>query len=68
MITNGLPILANATGTINSFTIPTQFNGDVLATMQARYADGSPAGPASWTSYQGYATAFSANYPITTFP
>lgn len=68
VITNGLPILANAAGTINSFTIPTQFNGDVLATMQAQYADGSPAGPASWTSYQEYATAFSAVYTHNDIP
>ena len=62
VITSGLPVLADARGTARSFTIPTQFNGDVLATMQARYADGSNAGPAGWTSYQEYATAFSADY------
>ena len=39
-----------ATGSTSSFAIPTQFNGDVLSTMQARYADGSNAGPATWTA------------------
>lgn len=32
--------------------IPTAFNGDLLATMEARRADGSPAGPASWTPFK----------------
>ena len=62
VITNGRPVLASAAGTASSFAIPAQFNGDVLATMQAKYADGSNAGPAGWTSYQEYATAFSADY------
>jgi len=36
--------------------------------MQARYADGSNAGSASWTSYQEYATAFSADYTRNDIP
>ena len=39
-----------------------QFNGDILSTMQAQYADGSNAGPANWTSYQKYSTAFAVDY------
>ena len=66
VITNGRPVLAGAAGTTSSFAIPAQFNGDVLATMQAQYADGSNAG--RWTSYQEYATAFSPTTPITTSP
>ncbi|MGW1915747.1 hypothetical protein ACWCQS_34770 [Streptomyces sp. NPDC002076] len=30
-------------------TVPTQFHGDLLATMEATYADGTNAGPADWT-------------------
>jgi hypothetical protein len=38
---------AGASGSTASFAIPTQFRGDQLATMEARYADGTPAGPAN---------------------
>ncbi|GAA3829251.1 cellulase family glycosylhydrolase [Streptomyces phyllanthi] len=54
------PVLSNALGSTSGLTIPTQFRGDMLATMEARYDDGSNAGPASWTSYQQWDTAFSA--------
>ncbi len=59
VITYGPVTQVNATGdTTNALTIPTQFNGDVLATMEAKYADGSGAGPASWTTYQQFGYAF----------
>ncbi|HZU55183.1 MAG TPA: cellulase family glycosylhydrolase [Actinocrinis sp.] len=63
VISNDTPVLAAATGTTSAFEIPTQFNGDVLATMEAKYDDGSNAGPASWTSYQQFTTAFAPDYP-----
>jgi len=63
VITNDVPVLSAATGATGSFTIPTRFRGDVLATMEAKYADGANAGPASWTSYQGFGSAFSPDYP-----
>lgn len=63
VITNDTPVVSDATGTTASFAIPTRFNGDVLATMEAKYADGSGAGPASWTSYQEFTTAFAPDYP-----
>ena len=63
IVTNAAPVLAAATGTTDSFTIPTQFNGDTLSMMQSVYADGTDAGQATWTSYQGYSTSFSADYP-----
>lgn len=54
---------SNATGTAaGGLTIPTQFNGDVLATMEAKYADGSGAGPASWTTYQAFTSSFAPDY------
>jgi endoglucanase len=62
VITYDTPVLSNATGTTSSFAIPTQFRGDVLATMEAKYADGSNAGPANWTSYQQFSTAFAPDY------
>ena len=68
VIVSSQPTLSATTGTTSSFVIPTQFNGDVLSTMQAQYADGSNAGPASWTSYQEYSTAFAADYANNDIP
>ncbi|WP_329223642.1 cellulase family glycosylhydrolase [Streptomyces sp. NBC_01485] len=56
------PVLSQASGTTNSFAVPTQFRGDTLATMEAKYADGRNAGPADWTSYQQFDTAFAPDY------
>jgi endoglucanase len=56
------PVLADATGTTATLAIPTQFHGDLLATMEATYADGSNAGPASWTPYQQFGYSFSPDY------
>lgn len=63
VITNDTPVLSNATATTDSFAVPTQFHGDVLATMEAKYADGSNAGPDNWTSYKAFNAAFSPDYP-----
>ncbi|MFD8864370.1 cellulase family glycosylhydrolase [Streptomyces sp. NPDC059590] len=63
IITYDPPVLSNASGTTGSFTIPTQYRGDVLATMEAKYADGSNAGQATWTPFQEFNTAFSPDYP-----
>lgn len=52
------PVLQDATGTTDAFAIPTAFNGDRLATMEAHYLDGTFAGPHSWTSYKEYDVAF----------
>jgi len=60
------PTQAAATGTTNSFAIPTEFHGDQLATMEAEYADGSPAGPANWTPYKEFWTHFQPDYDANT--
>ncbi|MFH8800983.1 cellulase family glycosylhydrolase [Streptomyces sp. NPDC017936] len=60
VITYDVPVLSDASGDTGGLTIPTRFRGDMLATMEARYDDGSNAGPANWTSYQQWDTAFSA--------
>lgn len=52
------PVLQDATGTTDAFAVPTEFRGDRLATMEARYLDGSNAGPQSWTSYKEYDVTF----------
>lgn len=62
LISHDRPVLQNATGTTSSFNIPTAFNGDQLATMEARYADGSNAGPHNWTSYKEFDVTFAPNY------
>jgi endoglucanase len=49
----GSPELSPVAGTTaGNLVIPTAFNGDLLATMEARRADGSPAGPANWTVFK----------------
>ncbi|TNH31733.1 cellulase [Micromonospora orduensis] len=60
------PTQSAASGTTSSFTIPTQFRGDQLATMEAKYADGSPAGPANWTSYKEFWSNFQPDYTANT--
>ncbi|MGW0503899.1 cellulase family glycosylhydrolase [Micromonospora sp. NPDC003241] len=62
IVTYDPPVLSNATGTTSAFTIPTQFRGDQLATMEAKYADGSNAGPHDWTSYKEFDVAFAPDY------
>ncbi|MEV4479558.1 cellulase family glycosylhydrolase [Micromonospora coxensis] len=62
VITYDRPVLQNATGTTSSFAVPTAFRGDQLATMEARYADGTNAGPHNWTSFKEFDRAFAPNY------
>jgi endoglucanase len=52
------PILSNASGSTAGFALPAQFRGDQLATMEARYADGSNAGPYNWTPFKEFWTHF----------
>ncbi|MFI0538383.1 cellulase family glycosylhydrolase [Streptomyces sp. WSLK1-3] len=63
VVTQDTPVLSNSTGTTDSFTIPTQYRGDALATMEAKYADGGNAGPTTWTPYQEFNQSFSPDYP-----
>lgn len=72
IITQDTPILSDATATTTGcdpdpwrhcLAVPTDFRGDVLSTMEARYDDGSNAGPASWTPFQQYGAAFWADLP-----
>jgi aryl-phospho-beta-D-glucosidase BglC (GH1 family) len=49
----GSPELSPAAGTTGgNLVIPTAFNGDLLATIEARRADGSPAGTDDWTAFK----------------
>jgi aryl-phospho-beta-D-glucosidase BglC (GH1 family) len=61
-ITYDTPVMSNATGTTSAFAIPTQFRGDKIATMEAKYADGTNAGPASWTSFQESWVSYRPDY------
>lgn len=49
-------------GTTESFAIPTVFNGNQLATMEAVYADGGNAGPQDWTSFKEFGYTFTPSY------
>ncbi|SDG58732.1 Aryl-phospho-beta-D-glucosidase BglC, GH1 family [Lentzea fradiae] len=62
VITHDVPVLSAATGTTGAFSIPTAFRGDRLATMEARYADGTNAGPHDWTSFKEFDRAFAPDY------
>jgi hypothetical protein len=62
LVTYDTPVLQNATGTTAAFAIPTTFRGDQLATMEAKYADGSNAGPHNWTSYKEFDQTFAPDY------
>ncbi|MEV0001814.1 cellulase family glycosylhydrolase [Micromonospora sp. NPDC050980] len=66
IISSAPPTQSNATGTTSSFAVPTQFRGDQLATMEATYADGSPAGPANWTPFKAYWENFQPDYTANT--
>ncbi|MFC3889878.1 cellulase family glycosylhydrolase [Lentzea rhizosphaerae] len=62
VITYDTPVLGNATGTTEKFEIPMDFRGDQLATMEAKYDDGTFAGPHDWTSFKEFDKAFAPNY------
>ncbi len=62
LITYDVPVLQNATGTTAAFAIPTAFRGDLLATMEAKYDDGSNAGPHNWTSFKEFDRTFAPNH------
>ncbi|RCW49603.1 X2-like carbohydrate binding domain-containing protein [Paenibacillus prosopidis] len=59
---NDTPVLQNAEGTTANFAIPTAFNGDRLATMEAVYAEGGNAGPDNWTSFKAFGLTFKPSY------
>jgi endoglucanase len=56
------PVTESSNGTISDFAIPTEFNGDHLATMEAVYTDGRNAGPQGWTSYKEFGYTFEPLY------
>ena len=66
LITYDTPILQSASGSTGSYNIPAQFRGDQLATMEAKYSDGSNAGPQNWTSFKEFDYTFAPNYSSNT--
>jgi endoglucanase len=66
IVTYDTPIVQNASGTTSSFAVPTTFRGDQLATMEAKYADGTNAGPHNWTSFKEFDVTFAPNYSTST--
>ncbi|MFL5994911.1 MAG: X2-like carbohydrate binding domain-containing protein [Streptomyces sp.] len=54
--------LSAATGSTSGLTIPTQYRGDQLATVEATCVDGSNAGPVNWSPYQEFNASFSPDY------
>lgn len=56
------PVLGASGGTAAEFSIPTDFGGDKLATMEAVYVSGGNAGPNDWTSFKEFESTFSPDY------
>lgn len=56
------PVLKPTQGITTNFYIPTIFNGDRLATMEAIYMKGDNAGPQNWTSFKEYNHCFKPIY------
>ncbi len=56
------PVLGASNGTAAEFSIPTDFGGDKLATMEAVYVSGGNAGPNDWTSFKEFESTFSPDY------
>lgn len=56
------PVLSAAAGKNADFAIPTVWNGDKLATMEAVYVSGGNAGPNDWTSFKEFESTFSPDY------
>ncbi|WP_311080841.1 cellulase family glycosylhydrolase [Paenibacillus polymyxa] len=56
------PRLSAVEGTTQAFTIPTDFRGSQLATMEAVYTNGGNAGPQDWTPYKEFGNTFAPAY------
>lgn len=58
------PPVTSGFTTINGgeVSIPTVFNGDVLATIESRYADGTNAGPVGWSAFPFWGSDFHPDY------
>ncbi|WP_025723166.1 cellulase family glycosylhydrolase [Paenibacillus polymyxa] len=56
------PKLSAVEGTTQAFTIPTDFRGSQLATMEAVYTSGGNAGPQDWTPYKEFGNTFAPAY------
>jgi len=60
---SAVPVLAAATGSKGGgLVIPAAFNGDLVATMEAKYVAGGNAGPNDWTSYKEYTETYLPDY------
>lgn len=62
LIVYDTPEVHQTEGNYRHFKIPTDFNGDRLATLEAFYENGSGVGPQNWTTFKEFAEVFSPNY------
>ena len=58
------PPVVSALTTVSGgeLSIPTAFNGDVLATIETKYADGTNAGPVGWSAFPFWGSDFHPDY------
>lgn len=55
------PVVSSNIGT-NMLAVPTEFNGDRLMTLSAKYKGGGNAGPQDWTPFKEFNYAFNVSY------
>jgi endoglucanase len=56
------PTMESVNGFSSNYRIPTNFNGDRLATIHATYKSGNNAGPQNWTPFKEFDRAFKPDY------
>jgi aryl-phospho-beta-D-glucosidase BglC (GH1 family) len=56
------PVASGLTSVGGAVSIPVAFNGDILATIECKYADGSNAGPVGWSAFPYFGQDFHPDY------
>ncbi|GEM04213.1 hypothetical protein HMI01_12010 [Halolactibacillus miurensis] len=56
------PTVGTNSDDYQTFTLPVDYNGDQLMTLETVYPDGSGAGPQNWTTFKEFSYVFSPDY------
>lgn len=56
------PTVGTNSDDFRSFSLPIDYNGDQLMTLEAVYPDGSGAGPQNWTTFKEFSYVFRPDY------
>lgn len=60
-------VMSKAAGTTSGLTIPVDYKGDIVSTMEAVDENGNAVGPQNWTTYKEFAKTFVPDYENNTF-